>query len=307
MLVENIVIIGSGPAALTAAMYAARFQLQPLVIQGSAPGGLLMGTSLVENWPGTRSILGPDLMLNMHNHAQDFGTKFLAQEALSLTTHEHPFTITTNKDKTIKTRSIIIATGVTPKRLHCSGEDLFWGKGVSTCAVCDGALYRNKRVIIIGGGDTAMEDASFMTNFTNDITIIHILDKLTATPIMQERVLNHPSIKIIYNSTVTAFRGSETHVTEAVITHLPTNTQQILGIDAAFVAIGLKPNSSLVKDTLELNDNGYIIHKNHTETSVKGIFAAGDVVDYRYRQAVTAAANGCMAALDAERYLKETR
>jgi thioredoxin reductase (NADPH) len=191
-----------------------------------------------------------------------------------------------------------------PKRLGCPGEETYWGKGVTTCAVCDGAFYKNGTVIIVGGGDTAMEDASFMANLTKDITVIHILDKLTAAASMQQRVLTNPDTKIIYQSTVTAFEGNGAHLTHAVVTHQKTGEVQRIACDAAFIAVGLHPNTGPFKGQIELEPNGYISVKKHTQTSVSGIFAAGDVADYVYRQAITSAGTGCMAALDAERYLK---
>lgn len=305
MNTEKLIILGSGPAGLTAALYAARAQLQPLIIEGKTPGGQLMGTTHVDNWPGNFHILGPQLMMNMREHVQQFPARFLAEEVVSVNFSQRPFTLTTHKKNTLTTNALIIATGATPRRLQCPGEDLYWGKGVTTCAVCDGAFYRDKKVIIVGGGDTAMEDASFMSNFTHDITIVHLLDKLTASAPMQERVLKNPHIKVIYNSTIAEILGNNEHVTGARITNQKTGISEMIPVDALFVAVGLQPNTALFKNQLELDKYGYIIHKKYTQTSVEGIFAAGDVVDNRYRQAITSAGSGCMAALDAERYLKE--
>lgn len=300
---RNVVIIGSGPAGLTAGIYAARANLNPVIIEGSTPGGQLMGTSYVENWPGQKRVLGYELMATMRDHATHFGCEFVPGEIASVNLSQRPFTLTINKNDTLTTHSIIVATGATPKRLGVPGEFQYWGKGVTTCAVCDGAFYRDKEVIIVGGGDTAMEDASFMTKFTSSITIVHILDQLTASHAMQQRVLNHPSIRILYSSTVTAIEGDNEHVTQAVITNQITKEQSILKADALFVAIGLNPNSSIFKGQLAIAPNGYIQVENKTHTSVPGVFVAGDVADFRYRQAITSAGAGCMAALDVEHYL----
>lgn len=303
--VEQLIIIGSGPASLTAAIYASRANLNPLIIEGSHPGGQLIGTTAVENWPGNISIMGPQLMMNMKEHAQHFGTRFVSSDAIQVNTTTRPFSITTRDNNELKTHCIIIATGATPKRLKVPGEDTYWGKGVSTCAICDGAFYKDKRVLIVGGGDTAMEDALFMTKFTKDITIVHILDKLTASAAMQARVLNAQHIKIIYNTTVTEITGSKEHVTGAKLTNQQTKQQTDLPVDAVFIAIGFTPNSSLFEGKLQLNEDGFIKPINHTQTSVDGIFVAGDVADYRYRQAITAAGAGCMATLDAQNWLRK--
>lgn len=303
--VEKLVILGSGPAGLTAAVYAARANLGPLVIEGSYPGGQLMSTTHVENWPGHISILGPTLMLELRNHAAHFGTRFLSSKVIHADLRCSPFVLHTSKEQEIKTHALIIATGATAKRLHCPGEEEYWGKGVTTCAVCDGAFYKDKKVVIVGGGDTAMENASFMTNFTNDVTIVHILPQFTASFAMQQRVLNNPRIKIIYESTVTQIRGNGSHPTHVLITHQQTGETQTFPAEGVFIAIGLQPNTETFKGQLALDDYGYLLVKETTYTSVEGVFAAGDVADKRYRQAITSAGTGCAATLDAERYLKE--
>lgn len=303
--IEQLIIIGSGPAGLTAAIYASRSNLHPLLIEGSTPGGQLIKTTAVENWPGNISIMGPKLMMNMKEHAQHFGTRFVSGEVVKVDLAKHPFTLITNKERELKALSVIVATGAIPHRLNVPGEDTYWGKGVTTCAVCDGSFYPNKPVIIVGGGDTAMEDASFMIKFTDRITIVHILDKLTASAAMQKRVLDNPKIKIIYNSTVTDISGTDKGVTSATITDQKTNEQTKLDANAVFIAIGYSPNTAIFKGQLETDDWGYLMVKDHTHTSIEGIFAAGDVADYRYRQAITSAGSGCMAALDAERWLSK--
>lgn len=304
---EQLIIIGSGPAALTAAVYAARARLNPLIIEGPKPGGQLMGTTYVENWPGNERILGPELIKNLRKHAESVGTRFLYEEVTHVETTDRPFIVKTKSNKEFTTDALIVATGATPKKLGVPGEEEYWGKGVTTCAVCDGAFYKDKKVVIIGGGDSAMENASFMTNFTKNITIVHILDTLTASKAMQERILKNPTIKIIYSSKVTEIQGNGANVTSLSIVNAQTEEKTILDTDAVFIAIGLTPNTSIFKGQLELTAYGYIKQINATETSVHGIFAAGDVIDSRYRQAITSAGSGCMAALDAERFLNENR
>ena len=302
---HSLIIIGSGPAGLTAGIYASRANLKPLIIEGKDPGGQLMGTTYVENWPSEKSILGPKLMMNMKDHAQHFGTEFLADNVTKVDFSKKPFTLWTEQGKELQADAVIIATGAVPNRLNCPGESEYWGKGVTTCAVCDGAFYPDKDIIIVGGGDTAMEDASFMTKFTKKITVVHILDKLTASKPMQKRVLDNPDIKVLYNSTVTEMKGDGKHVSSAIITNQKTGETQELKADGIFIAIGMHPNTEYLKGQIELDKLDYINVTNHTRTSVEGVFAAGDVTDYRYRQAVTSAGSGCMAALDAERYLAE--
>jgi thioredoxin reductase (NADPH) len=302
--VHELIIIGSGPAGLTAAIYAARANLKPLVIEGKEPGGQLMGTTAVENWPGEKSILGPTLMINMKEHAKHFGTEFLSESIVKVDFSQRPFIVWTDRDKELKAHSIIVATGAKPNKLNCPGEDTYWGKGVTTCAVCDGAFYADKKVLIVGGGDTAMEDASFMKKFTKDITIVQIKDELTASHAMQKRVLDDPDIEIIYNSTVTEIHGNGQNVTGATITNQDTGETTELSLDGIFIAIGLKPNTAIFEGQLAMGKWGYLEVENNTRTSVEGVFSAGDVADYRYKQAITSAGSGCMAALDAERYLK---
>ncbi len=303
--IHKLVIIGSGPAGLTAGIYASRANLNPIIIEGREPGGQLMGTSLVENWPSQTSIMGPKLMMDMRKHAQSFECTFVSGNASRVDFSQTPFTIWTDKKKMFKTQSVVIATGATPKRLGVPGEDKYWGKGVTTCAVCDGAFYKDKKVIVVGGGDTAMEDSSFMTRFTNDITIVQISEQLSASYPMQKRVLNHKDINIIYSSTITEIEGNDKKLTHATIKNAITGKIQKVEVDVIFVAIGLTPNTGIFKNQLAMNDYGYLEVSNHTHTSVKGIFTAGDVADARYRQAITSAGTGCMATLDAQWYLSD--
>lgn len=301
---KDLTIIGSGPAGLTAAIYASRANLNPLVIEGREPGGQLMSTSYIENWPSIEKIRGPELMFNLKQQAKSFGTEFLSNSVISVDFCQKPFLINTDNNLQIKSKAIIIATGANPKKLDCKGENEYWGKGVSSCAICDGALFRNKHVIIVGGGDSAMENASFMTNFTDKITIVHILPKLTASYSMQSKIIIDPRIKIIYNSSISEIKGDGQGVTSVSIINYLTESISELQADAVFIAIGLIPNTKIFKGQLELTEYGHILLKNNTETSVKGIFAAGDVADAKYRQAITSAGSGCAASLDAERYLK---
>lgn len=307
MSIEKIIIMGSGPAGLTAGIYTARANLDPLIIEGSNPGGQLMGTTVVENWPGEQSILGPQLVQTIRQHAQHFGCRFVMTEVTKADLSKQPFTLWT-KDQELQAHALILACGAVPKKLGCPGEEEYWGKGVTTCAICDGAFYPDKPVIVVGGGDTAMEDALFLSKFTKKVTIVHILDALTASHAMRERVLAQKHITIVYNSTVTEIRGNGAHVTGVTITNQKTHESTPLPAQGVFIAIGLVPRTELFKGQLELDSYGYVVLKSpttKTATSVPGVFAAGDIADFRYRQAITAAGAGCMAALDAERYLKD--
>jgi thioredoxin reductase (NADPH) len=301
--IYDVIIAGSGPAGLAAALYTARAEHAPLVLEGPTPGGQLTKTSFVHNWPGTRSIVGVELIMNMKEHAQHYGAVFKNQIVQKLERSNTNFTLTTDKE-IYHTKTVIFAVGAGPKKLGCPGEQEYWGKGVTACALCDGALYKNQPVVIVGGGDTAMEDALFMAKITNQVTIVHILDKLTASPTLQKLVLQHPHIKIIYTHTVTHITGDHTHVTHITIQDTNTKQETVMATAAVFLAIGLKPNTDFLKNILELDSYGYIKTKEPTSaTNIPGIFAAGDAVDYRYRQAITAAAGGCIAAIDVQRYL----
>lgn len=300
--INELIIIGSGPAGLTAAIYAARAKLNPILIAGPNPGGQLINTTYVENWPGEKSILGADLMLKIKEHALHFGTQFINKSVTKVDFLTNPFTIWTDEQPALYAKAVIIATGANPKKLGCPGEEQYWSKGVSTCAICDGSLYYEKQIIVVGGGDTAMEDALFLTRFDNKIIIVQINDQLTASKIMQDRVLTHPNIKIIYNSTVSEIAGDTHQVTHAVITNIKNQKLQKLKVDAIFIAIGLSPVTNIFKEQVDINHFGHI-NETHTKTNIPGIFAAGDVCDSKYRQAITSAGFGCMAALQAERYL----
>lgn len=301
--INKLVIVGSGPAALTAGIYAARANLYPIAIQGDNPGGQLVTTSLVENWPGETKILGPTLMKKMRTHAKELGVVFMEDSVISSDFTHRPFTLTTKKGTIVRSHAIIIATGSSPHKLGCPGEDTYWGKGITTCAICDGALYKDQPLLVIGGGDSGMEAASFLTKFTNNITVVQNLEKLTASHAMQKRVINDPRIKIMYNSTVSSFEGDGKRVSQAIIINLKNNSSTRLSVDGVFITIGLMPNTAPFVNQVKLNQYGYIQLEYNSQTSVPGIFAAGDVHDPRYRQAITAAGDGCKAALDSERYL----
>ena len=302
---RDVVIVGSGPAGLTAAVYAARASLEPLMIEGVEAGGQLMLTTEVENYPGfIDGIMGPELMERMRKQAGRFGTEFITDNVTAVDLSSAPFTIKTS-DQTFQARSVIISTGASARMLGVPGEKELLGHGVSTCATCDGFFFRDQELLIIGGGDSAMEEAIFLTKFASKVTVVHRRDSLRASKIMQDRAMNHPKIDFIWDSVLTEIFGNG-KVAGARIKNVRTGDESEIAAGGVFVAIGHTPNSSLFEGQLELS-GGYIVTKREgTETSVPGVFAAGDVVDFRYRQAITAAGMGCMAAIDAERYLEST-
>ncbi len=302
-MVYNVVIIGSGPAGLTAGIYAARAKLQPLIIDGPLPGGQLMTTTKVENWPGTVSIMGPDLMINMREHAQASGASFVSENVASVDFSRRPFTVVTDSKKTIQAKSIIIATGAVNKKLACKGEAEYWGNGVSTCATCDAPFYEGREVVVVGGGNTAMTEAEHLTHVAKKVTIIHILDKLSATDPIKEKVLVNPKVQIIYNTTVVEIMGDGKRVTGAMIENKKDKKRITVNAEGVFIAIGFKPNTEIFKNHIAMDQYGYITVSDHTRTNIDGVFAAGDVADYRYRQAITSSGVGCMAALDAQNFL----
>jgi thioredoxin reductase (NADPH) len=304
-----LIIIGAGPAAYTAAIYACRAGVTPLLFEGNTPGGQLMGTSVVENWPGDISINGPELMLKIRAHAAHLGAELVQEEVISVEKEGQErtgYTVLTNDNKKYSAQAIIIATGSQARRLGCPGEELYWGRGVSTCATCDGIFYKNKRVTIVGGGDSATEMALFLLKFTQQITIVHQLDHFTgSSKVASEKVIAHPQIRTIFSSTVTEIKGHDKRVTDVLVKNLLTNKEEIVPTDGVFLAIGLTPNTQIIKNIVTCSSLGSILVTKHTKTSAPGIFAAGDACDIRYRQAITAAGAGCMAALDALAYLEE--
>jgi thioredoxin reductase (NADPH) len=303
---REVIIIGSGPAGLTAAVYSGRADLKPLMIEGFEAGGQLMLTTDVENYPGfIDGIMGPELMERMRKQASRFGTEYLTEDVTSVDFSQQPFIVKTSND-TYRTRSVIITTGASAKMLNVPGEKELLGHGVSTCATCDGFFFRDQELLIVGGGDSAMEEAIFLTKFASKVTVVHRRDELRASKIMQQRAQENPKIEFVWDSVITELVG-DGKLRGAKVRNVKTGEDSFVEAGGAFVAIGHTPNTSLFEDQLEL-DGGYIKTAGETtETSVPGVFAAGDVVDYRYRQAITAAGMGCEAAMDAERWLEGQR
>lgn len=300
---EDVTILGSGPAGLTAAIYAARADLKPLLIHGGQPGGQLTTTTEVENYPGfAEGIMGPELMAQTQKQAERFGTRVVQASVTKVDLSKRPFTLMLDNGTTFKTKTLIAATGATAKLLGLPKEGKLMGRGVSACATCDGFFFRNQDIAVVGGGDTAAEEATFLTKFAKSVTLIHRRNELRASKAMQARVFNNPKIKMVWDSAVEEIVG-EDEVKSLKIKNLKTNAITDLNVTGLFVAIGHKPNSELFKEFVETDENGYLITHDGTKTKVPGFFACGDLQDHIYRQAVTAAGSGCMAALDAERFL----
>jgi thioredoxin reductase (NADPH) len=304
MNVYDVIIIGSGSAGYTASVYSCRAGRKTLLLAGSIPGGQLMITSDVENYPGfPEGILGPELMEKLRKQAERFGPEIVYDDVANVDFTRRPFTVTAGKHS-YEGKTVIIATGANAKWLEIPSETRFKGKGVSSCATCDGFFFKDKEVIVVGGGDTAMEEASFLANIARKVTVVHRRDKLRASQIMQDRVVKNPRIQFAWDSTVREVLGDRT-VTGVRLGNLKTGKETKLNTDGVFVAIGHEPNTQVFKGSVDLDSKGYIVTKDETETSVPGVFAAGDVRDYKYRQAITAAADGCKAAIDADRFLSE--
>ncbi|MFX0200676.1 MAG: thioredoxin-disulfide reductase [Candidatus Hodarchaeota archaeon] len=300
---QKIIIIGSGPAGLTAAIYTARAGLEPLIIAGFQAGGQLMLTTTVENYPGfPNGIDGPELMKLIRAQAERYGAKFIDDDAKSVDFSSHPFKVTSS-DKTYEGKSIIIATGASTRWLGLESEQMLIGRGVSSCATCDGFFFRNKEVVVVGGGDGAMEEALYLANLANKVTVIHRRDQLRASKIMQERAFKNPKIHFLWDSIVTEILG-ENRVEGVKINNVKTGEATVFKCDGVFIAIGQVPNTKLFEGQIELDAKGYVT-TDGTRTNIEGVFCAGDVFDYRYRQAITAAGSGCEAAIDAERWLSE--
>ena len=304
---HDIIIIGSGPAGLTAAIYAARADLHPVVFEGNQPGGQLTITTDVENYPGfPKGIMGPELMDLFRKQAQNFGAETFFKNVDKVDLSKKPFEVTVG-DEIYLSNSIVIATGASAKLLNLENESKLMGHGVSACATCDGFFFRDKEVVVVGGGDSAMEEATFLTKFASKVTIIHRGSEFRASKIMQKRVFDNPKIDILWNHTVIDMLGepSKGGLTSATLKNTTNGDESDFKCDGLFLAIGHKPNSDFLNNQLETDDKGYIITKSDsTETSVEGVFACGDIQDTVYRQAITAAGSGCMSAIEVERYLE---
>jgi thioredoxin reductase (NADPH) len=302
---RNVIIIGSGPAGLTAALYAARANLAPLVIEGLESGGQLMMTTMVENFPGYKDgIMGPDLMGEMRAQSERFGAEIVSGHVTAVDLRSTPFAVQMGGE-TEQTRSLIISTGASAKLLGLSSERTLMGHGVSTCATCDGYFFREKPIVVVGGGDSALEEAIFLTKFASHVTVVHRRERLRASKIMQDKAFGNPKISFEWNSELAEIKDVEQGVvTGVVLRSLQNGDAKELLAEGVFIAIGHTPNTSLFRGQLELDANGYIEVGRGSRTTVSGVFACGDVQDHVYRQAITAAGSGCMAAIDAERYLE---
>ena len=303
---EEIIIIGAGPAGYTAGVYAARAMRKPVILAGYQPGGQLTITTEVENWPGDTEVQGPDLMIRMREHAEAMGARVLEEQVGKVDFSVRPFRLETETDKVFTADSVIIATGAQAKWLGLETEEKFKGFGVSACATCDGFFYREKGVIVIGGGNTAVEEALYLTNFASKVTLVHRRDSLRAEKILQDRFMKHPKTEMIWDSVLDEVLGDESPlgVTGARLKNIKTGETTVLPVHGVFIAIGHAPSTELFAGQIDMHENGYIKTAPGTvSTNIPGVFAAGDVTDETYRQAITAAGMGCMAALDAERYL----
>ncbi len=303
---RKLIIIGSGPAGYTAALYASRADLKPLVIEGHEPGGQLTTTTEVDNFPGfPEGIMGPELMANMKKQTVRFGTEYLTSLVTDLDTSKRPFTLKTENGQEFTADTIILATGASAKYLGLANEKSLIGRGVSACATCDGFFYRDRVVHVVGGGDTAMEEANFLTKFASKVYVVHRRDSLRASKPMQQRAFDNPKIDFVWDSEVTEIIANDAGVNSIKVRNLITGEETTRETDGLFMGIGHKPNTDFLKGKIELDDHGFIVTGKHPDTSVPGIFACGDVQDSYYRQAISAAGSGCMAAIRAEKFLEE--
>ena len=300
----DVVIIGAGPSGYTAGIYCSRAGYDTLILSGILPGGQLVNTTEVENYPGfEKGIMGPDLMIEMRKQTQRMGTTIIDDEVVDVDFRHKPFKVLTASEE-YEGRAVIIATGANPRKLGMEGEQTFAGKGVSYCATCDGPFFRNQELIVVGGGDSAIEEATFLTKFATIVHLVHRRESLRASKIMQERAMKNNKIEFHWNSAITAIKGDQ-KMRQAVLKNIKTGEEKTLDVGGLFVAIGHEPNTRLFKKQIDLDSEGYIILKNKTHTNIEGVFAAGDVHDRNYRQAITAAGYGCMAAIDVDKYLTE--
>ena len=300
----DVIIIGAGPSGYTAGIYCSRAGYDTLILSGLLPGGQLVNTTEVENYPGFENgIMGPDLMIDMRKQSQRMGTTIIDDVAVNVDFRRVPYKVLTGSEE-YESRAVIIATGANPKKMGIEGEESFSGKGVSYCATCDGPFFKNLELIVVGGGDSAIEEATFLTKFATRVHLVHRRSKLRASKVMQERAMNNEKIQFHWNSEVIQIKGDQ-KMQQAVLKNLKTNEEKTIDVGGLFVAIGHIPNTQLFKSQIDLDDEGYIVLKNKTHTTMEGIFAAGDVHDRSYRQAVTAAGFGCMAAIDVDKFLTE--
>ena len=305
-MTHDVIIIGAGPAGYTAGIYCSRARHDTILISGLLPGGQLMNTTDVENYPGfDEGIMGPDLMQIMRKQTENMGTKIIDDVVTNVDFSQNPFKVSTASTN-FEAKTVIVCTGATPRKIGIDGEQTFAGKGVSYCATCDGAFFRDQELAVVGGGDSCMEEATFLTKFASKVHIIHRRDEFRASKIMQERALDNEKITVHWNSTVSDIKGDQ-KVQQVILKDTKTGEETSVDMNGVFVAIGHEPNTELFKDQLELDENGYIVLNKNTQTSVDGVFSAGDVHDHRYRQAVTAAGYGCMAAIDVDKYLSEQK
>ena len=301
----DVIIIGAGPSGYTAGIYCSRAGYDTLVLSGILPGGQLVNTTEVENYPGFENgIMGPDLMIDMRKQSQKMGTTIVDDEVVDVDFRRKPFKVLTASEE-YEGRAVIIATGANPRKIGLEGEQTFAGKGVSYCATCDGPFFRNMELVVVGGGDSAIEEATFLTKFATTVHLVHRRGELRASKVMQERALNNEKIKFHWDSEVVDIKGDQ-KMQQAILKNIKTNEETTLDVGGLFVAIGHEPNTKLFKSQIDLDNEGYIVLKNKTHTNIEGIFAAGDVHDRNYRQAITAAAFGCMAAIDVDKYITES-
>lgn len=303
-MIREVVIIGSGPAGYTAALYSSRAQLDPLVFAGSLSGGQLMLTTDVENYPGfPEGVMGPDLMEYFRKQAERFGAEIVFEDVVEVDFSSQPYRVKSTSQE-VEAKTVIISTGASAKLLGLEAESRLMGHGVSTCATCDGFFFRGQEIAIVGGGDSAMEEATFLTRFADKVTVIHRRDTLRASKIMQQKAFDNPKIEFMWDSAITEVLEKDDKVSGVEVENLKSNEKSTLELTGLFVAIGHIPNTHLFEGKLDLHENGYIKTHDAVKTSVEGIFACGDVQDFTYRQAITAAGSGCMAAMDAERWLE---